>query len=295
MIWRSLICFSFAAFAAPGATLSGTIVLRDSRIEAVNRQKDFSGVVVSAQPVSSQPVSGQSSDGQIPPPLPAPHATMLQKGKTFTPHVLPVVSGTTVDFPNSDPIFHNAFSSYSGQIFDIGLYPPGTSRAVKFTRTGVLRVFCNIHPTMSAVILVLNTPWFVKTARNGSFEMNVPPGEYQLSVFHERATEEELAGLSQRILVSGKACASLPLRSRKPAIWWSRTRINMGMIIRRLRTIRFSIRGQGTDLELSPLRPAVAVLEDPALDFDRHHIAFGAGRLVCAGSNAIGPAAQFAK
>ena len=59
---------------------------------------------------------------------------MLQKGKMFMPHVLPVTIGATVDFPNSDPIFHNAFSSYNGQIFDVGLYPPGTSRAVRLTR-----------------------------------------------------------------------------------------------------------------------------------------------------------------
>ncbi len=194
MIWRSLICFSLAAWAACGATLSGTVVLRDSRVDNVNKQKDYSGVVVSAQPV----------DGQLPP-TSAAHAIMLQKGKMFTPHILPVMAGTTVDFPNSDPIFHNAFSSYSGQIFDVGLYPPGASRAVRFTRLGVLRVFCNIHPTMSAIILVLNTPYFVKTAKDGSFEMNVPPGEYELSVFHERATEQELAGLVQRIVVSEPA------------------------------------------------------------------------------------------
>jgi plastocyanin len=203
MTWRSLICFSFiclATTAACGATLSGTIVLRDSRVEAVNRQKDFSGVVVYAQPVG----------GQLPPP-PAAHATMLQKGKTFTPHILPVMAGTTVDFPNSDPIFHNAFSSYNGQIFDVGLYPPGTSRSVRLTRLGVLRVFCNIHPTMSAIILVLNTPYFLKTARNGSFEMNLPPGEYELSFFHERATEQELASLGRRIVVSEPALRLPPI------------------------------------------------------------------------------------
>ena len=120
-------------------------MLSDSRVDAVNRQKDFSGVVVSAQPV------GRAESRRH---LPA-HATMLQKGKMFTPHILPVMAGTTVDFPNFDPIFHNAFSSYNGQIFDVGLYPPGTSRSVRFTRPGVVRVFCNIHPTMSAIILVL--------------------------------------------------------------------------------------------------------------------------------------------
>jgi plastocyanin len=200
MIWRSLICFSLAVFASRGAALSGTVVLRDSRVDAVNRQKDFSGVVVSARPV----------DGQLPPP-PAAHATMLQKRKTFTPHILPVMAGTAIDFPNADPIFHNAFSSYSGQIFDVGLYPPGTSRAVRFTRTGVLRVFCNIHPAMSAIILVLNTPYFVKTLKNGSFGMEVPPGEYELNVFHERATEEELASLARRIVVTEPALHVPPI------------------------------------------------------------------------------------
>lgn len=195
MILRSLICFSFAASAVcgaalSGATVSGMVMLRDSRVDAVKKRMDFSGVVVSAQPLNS-PV----------PALPPAHATMLQKGKMFTPHILPVTVGTTVDFPNADPIFHNAFSSYSGEIFDIGLYPPGTSRSVHITRPGVVRVFCNIHPTMSAVILALTTPWFVSTAKNGSFEMTLPPGEYDFRVFHERATETELEALSRRIVV----------------------------------------------------------------------------------------------
>jgi len=200
MICRSLICFSLAVAAAAGATLSGKVMLRDSRVDAVNKRMDFSGVVVSALSLTLQ---------SLPPS--AIHATMRQKGKMFIPHILPVMSGTTVDFPNSDPIFHNAFSSYSGQIFDVGLYPPGTSRAVRFTRPGVLRVFCNIHPAMSAIILVFNTPWFVKTEKDGSFEMNVPPGEYDLSVFHERATEQELTGLARRVVVQEPALQIPPV------------------------------------------------------------------------------------
>jgi len=191
MIWRSLTCFNLVACAAFGASLAGTVVLRDSRVDAVNKRRDFSDVVISVQPAGST-VSAP----------PGKHATMLQKGKMFMPHILPVTTGATVDFPNSDPIFHNAFSSYNGQIFDIGLYPPGTSRAVRLTRPGVLRVFCNIHPAMSAIILVLNTPYFVKTAKDGSFAMDVPPGEYDLGIFHERATEQELAELARRIMVT---------------------------------------------------------------------------------------------
>jgi plastocyanin len=201
MIWRSLISssiFSFSLFCCAAAlpvghpaAISGRVVLRDSRIDAVNRKKDFSGVIVSAERVNI-PVREAISK----------HAVMLQKNKMFIPHILPIVTGTIVDFPNDDPIFHNAFSSYSGQIFDVGLYPPGTSRAVRFARPGVVRVFCNIHPTMSSIILVLNTEYFTATARDGSFELNVPPGEYDLKLFHERATEQTLAGLSRRILVT---------------------------------------------------------------------------------------------
>jgi plastocyanin len=191
MIWRSLICSSVALIAAQGATLMGRVQLRDSRVDAVNKHKDYAGIIVSIKPL-----------GQSPPTPPSKHVVMLQKNKAFTPHVLPVVAGSFVDFPNADLIFHNAFSSYNGQIFDIGLYPPGTSRSVHFTRSGVVRVFCNIHPSMSAVILVLATPWFTTTAKDGSFRLDAPPGIYELSVFHERATEETLQALTQRVVLT---------------------------------------------------------------------------------------------
>ena len=194
MIWRSLIFssvfFSVAALPALCASLSGTVVLRDSHVDAVNRKRDYSGVVIYARAV------GVQSPGV------SVHATMLQKNKTFTPHILPVETGTTVDFPNADPIFHNAFSSYNGRIFDVGLYQPGDSRSVRMTQAGIVRVFCNIHSTMSAIIMVVNTPYFVKTAMNGSFELNVPPGDYDIGVFHERASEQELSGLGRRVVVT---------------------------------------------------------------------------------------------
>src|SRR5207249_4310008 len=87
--------------------------------------------------------------------------------------------------------------------FDVGLYPPGTTRAVHFTREGVVRVFCNIHSSMSAVIVVLATPYFDTTDTSGAFEIpNVPVGEYELHVFHERATDATLAQLERRVSVS---------------------------------------------------------------------------------------------
>jgi plastocyanin len=157
MIWRSVTCFSLGIFlamaTAHAASVSGTVSLRDSRVDAVNKHRDYSGIVISLVPVNRTVT------------LPTPkHATMTQKSKMFMPHLLPVLAGTTVDFPNFDPIFHNAFSSYNGQIFDVGLYPPGSTKSVRFTRAGVVRVFCNIHPAMSALILVLSTPYFTATA-----------------------------------------------------------------------------------------------------------------------------------
>ena len=202
MIWHSHICSRILAaavsatlFAATlqAAAVRGTVELPGSRVGAVARGQDYSGAVLSLRAVI-QPLAA----------APEKHATMLQKDKMFAPHILPVVAGTAIDFPNADPVFHNAFSSYSGQIFDVGLYPPGTSRTVRFQRPGIVRVFCNIHPSMSAIILVLTTPYFAVTPHDGSFGIEVPPGAYDLSVFHERATGQSLQALSRRILVTSE-------------------------------------------------------------------------------------------
>jgi plastocyanin len=200
MIWRSLICSSVFVAGLQGATVSGTVELRDSRIDSVARGKDYSGIVLSLRAVN-QPA----------PAAPARHATMLQKNKMFTPHILPVVMGTTIDFPNGDPIFHSAFSTYNGQIFDVGLYAPGTSRSVRFQRPGIVRVFCNIHPSMSAFILVLTTPYFAVTPHDGSFHIDVPPGLYDLNLFHERAAEQPLQALSRLILVTSDGVRVPPI------------------------------------------------------------------------------------
>jgi plastocyanin len=174
-----------------GGSVSGRVELRDSQDAAVRKHMDFSGVVVWLEPVAGSPD-----------PAPATVARMIQKDKTFTPHVLAIRVGTSVDFPNFDPIFHNAFSNYNGKIFDVGLYPPGTSRHVSFGRPGVVRVFCNIHANMSAVIVVLNTPYFEATPKNGNFQFNdIPRGEYNLHFFHERATQVTLDSLTRRITI----------------------------------------------------------------------------------------------
>lgn len=188
------------AFSLQASSVTGKVELRDSREASVRKRSDYSGVVISLLPAVKSPTR-----------QPDVHVTMRQKNKTFSPHILAIAAGTFVDFPNDDPIFHNAFSSYSGEIFDVGLYAPGTSRSVQFSRVGIVRVFCNIHSSMSAVIVVLPTPYFSTTTRDGSFQIaNVPPGDYQLSVFHERATETTLNALSRRITVE-PAPLTLPM------------------------------------------------------------------------------------
>jgi len=178
--------------AASAATIYGRVDLALSHDPNVRKHRDYSGVVVWLDPVSAPPVITAKLS----------HAQMIQRNKTFSPHVLPILVGTVVSFPNYDPIFHNAFSNYDGQIFDIGLYAPGTTRTIAFRREGVVRVFCNIHPTMSAVIVVLRSPYFAASNQNGAFEIpGVPPGSYRMHVFHERATEQTLDALTRTIEV----------------------------------------------------------------------------------------------
>ena len=194
MTWRSLICSSLlAAVSLTAAPVTGRVELRDSKDPAARKGLDYSGVVVWLEPMRAavEPRTGLK-------------ARMVQKDKTFSPHVLAVEAGTMVAFPNFDPIFHNAFSNYNGRQFDVGLYQPGTSRSVLFGRAGVVRVFCNIHPNMSAVIVVLSTPYYATTQKDGTFRIeDVPAGEYRLRVFHERAAEETLAKLGRAITVGG--------------------------------------------------------------------------------------------
>jgi plastocyanin len=207
MTWVLRIFFNTLAFAvlalpATPITVRGSVELVASRDPMVRKHKDYSGVVVWLQPLS----------GPLPPAVPSRPAVMIQKNKTFTPHVLAIPVGGSVSFPNLDPIFHNAFSNFNGQIFDVGLYKPGSSRTVPFMREGIVRVFCDIHPQMSAVIAVLATPYFAVSDKSGSFEiMNVLPGDYRLHVFHERAAPETLDTLEHKITVETALLVLPPL------------------------------------------------------------------------------------
>jgi hypothetical protein len=125
-----------------------------------------------------------------PKPSVAPHPPyrLLQKDKQFHPHLLVVPTGTSVEFPNADPFFHNVFSLFNGKRFDLGLYESGTSRSVKFDREGVSYIFCNIHPEMGAVVLALSTPYYGISNTDGTVTIRgVPPGTYRLNLWSENA------------------------------------------------------------------------------------------------------------
>jgi plastocyanin len=127
-------------------------------------------------------------------PTPArPKAVLDQRNLSFSPRVLAVRVGTTVEFPNNDRVFHDVFSFRDGKKFELGLYPVGVVKHVPFDRAGLSRVFCNIHPAMAAYVLAVDTPYFAVSNRQGRFTMaGIPPGTYTYHAWRPGA--EILAG-----------------------------------------------------------------------------------------------------
>lgn len=191
MIFRLRTCSSallLCAGSLAAATLTGRVQIAGAK----------SGRTLEGVAVWLVPTQGRA-------PVPAPQTVrVLQKNKRFSPHVSVIGVGSTVDWPNLDPIFHNAFSNFAGQPFDTGLYPPGGTQRIRFQREGVVRVFCNIHSSMSAVIVVVPTPWFAVSNREGVVTIaDVPPGEYTMKVWHERSPDGLLRAAERRITVTG--------------------------------------------------------------------------------------------
>jgi plastocyanin len=116
------------------------------------------------------------------------HAELAQRNQRFEPQLLVVPAGSTISFPNADPIFHNVFSLSSTKKFDLGYYPEGHSRTVRFDDPGVVQIYCHLHPNMYAAVVVTPNQWYTRPADDGSFTLSkVPPGTYQLVVWHTRA------------------------------------------------------------------------------------------------------------
>jgi plastocyanin len=132
---------------------------------------------------------------------------LLQKGKEFHPHLLVVPVGSSIDFPNMDPFFHNVFSLFEGKRFDLGLYEAGSRRTVRFDREGVSYIFCNIHSEMGAVIISLRTPYFATIDKDRTAVIHdVPDGDYVLKSWSEDVTVESLRAAERNVEIkAGKA------------------------------------------------------------------------------------------
>jgi plastocyanin len=206
MLLASLVCALVSHGAAQGVTVTGRVATFGGPAAAENIS-----AVVWLTPVA-QP-------GGDPPEVKPMHATLRQKNKSFEPHLLTVTKGSSVDFPNLDPWFHNVFSLFNGKKFDLGLYEAGTSRTVHFEREGVSYIFCNIHPEMSAVVVVVSSPYFGVANTHGEFSIaGVPPGRYTLHIWSENALPETLKGLSREVDVSGTMHSVGTLRVRETDI-----------------------------------------------------------------------------
>jgi plastocyanin len=145
--------------------------------------------VVSVEGVSKDHLKAQISN------LKSKKAVMVQREMKFVPRVLPVVVGTTVEFPNHDTSWHNVFSKSDAKDFDLGLYPPGKTRSVVFDKPGVVRLLCNVHPAMEGFVVVVEHPFFSGTDSRGNYRIDgVPLGKYRLRVWHPQlgTTEAEV-------------------------------------------------------------------------------------------------------
>lgn len=134
--------------------------------------------------------------------LPSP-PKLVQKNKAFEPHILVIPVGTSVEFPNRDPFFHNVFSLFEGKRFDLGLYEAGTTRDVVFDKPGISYIFCNIHAEMSAVVIALSTPYYGISDRRGEVKIpGVPAGRYTMRVWYETAVPEVLNSMTREVVIS---------------------------------------------------------------------------------------------
>jgi plastocyanin len=182
---------------APEAKSQVTVTGQVVKVASANAKpvSDASEVVVWLTPLAdSRPVAPAAEQEQL---------RLIQRHKSFEPHLLVVEAGSRVQFPNEDPFFHNVFSLFDGKRFDLGLYEAGSSRTVLFDKPGICYLFCNIHPEMSAVVVVLKTPYYGVSGRTGQISiLGVPAGRYEMRVWNERSLPEDLKALTREVTIS---------------------------------------------------------------------------------------------
>jgi plastocyanin len=173
-----------------GAWLLVVVATTAVRLDAANIEGHV--VVKSARDNSNAVVYIDKIPGKTftPPSAPVP---LDQINLTFVPHVLPVLLGTKVAFPNSDDIRHNVFSPTAWSKFNLGTYPKSTTKYYVFDKPGTVTLLCNVHAEMSAYVVVTETPYFAVTDKAGNFVLkNIPAGNYVLKLWHEKAKPASL-------------------------------------------------------------------------------------------------------
>ena len=150
-----------------------------------------------------------------PTPTPPSRVSIRQKDEAFVPHMVAVTAGSTVDFPNDDLIFHNVFSLSRGGTFDLGRYPRGQSKGRTFREPGLIKVYCNLHSHMSALVRVFDHPFFAIPDAEGQFTIKgLAPGRYDVVAWHERVGDVTF----EADVAAGQVASlsfSLPLRDPK--------------------------------------------------------------------------------
>jgi len=193
LLWASALALN----AQPATTtVRGRVEVIGERGKGRSRHGTIPGTVVWLTPVA-----GTAGDPE-PPAGATTNLRLMQKNKSFDPHILVVPAGSTVEFPNRDPFFHNVFSLFEGKRFDLGLYEAGTSRMVRFDRPGISYIFCNIHPEMSAVVITITTPWYAIANPDGQLSLaSVPNGRYLLHVWSEGMGPENAQPVTREITI----------------------------------------------------------------------------------------------
>ena len=158
-------------------------------------QKNAAEAVIWLTPVGAKVESPRQDPAHIP--------QLIQRDKKFHPGLLVIPVGGKVEFPNDDPFFHNVFSLYEGKRFDLGLYESGTTRFVQFDKPGISFIFCNIHSQMNAVVIAMGTPYYGVSDTHGAISIkDVPPGRYQMQVFHSAVPPDALKTFTREITIA---------------------------------------------------------------------------------------------
>jgi plastocyanin len=193
---RSLHILVVLSFVCSSLASAGDIVGRVELVEKGGKKAtDLSDVVVYVENSKTKAKPGKE--------------VVTMKSKAFAPHVVAVGTGSVVEFPNEDPILHNVFS-VSGEGFDLGLYKRPKSGSRTFDKPGVYTLYCNIHPQMSATVVVRDNPYFAKVSKEGAFRLEgLPAGDYKITAFHERSGEG--VPVAVKVAATGEVTTNLSL------------------------------------------------------------------------------------